>query len=132
MQQQPRKVWEIEKVINCYTCYKCTRIENKLYCPFFSLNPCHRGEHKIIITNSGTQKTAPPRKIKLEYNGYIRNSYCYRKRDYIFEKLLEGESVGSIADDLNIPAEKVDAFLRSVCNVNKITYDLLREVEVVR
>lgn len=38
----------------------------------------------------------------------------------------------SIADDLSILAAKVDTFLRSVCNVNKITYDSLREVEVLR
>lgn len=118
-------------MINCYTCYKCWRIENKLYCPFFGLDPCHRGEHKIIITNGGTQKTAPLRKIKLTYSGYLRNSHCYRERGYIFKKWAEGKSVDSIADDLNIPAEKVDAFLRSVCNVNKITYDSLREVEIL-
>lgn len=119
-------------MINCYTCYKCRKIENKLYCPFFNLNPCHRGEHKIIITDGETQKTAPLRKIKLEYNGRTRSSYCYQKRGYILKKWVEGKSVDSIADDLKIPAAKVDAFLRSVCNVNKITYDLLREVEIVR
>lgn len=36
-------------MVNCYTCYRCQKLGYKIYCPFFELEECHRGRHRIVI-----------------------------------------------------------------------------------
>lgn len=124
-------------MINCYKCYKCRKIENKLYCPFFGLNPCHRGEHCIEIPIEETvedineKRELPKRKIKIMYHKRTIGSLCYRERNFIFEQLQKGESEYKISRDLGIYPNQLDSFLSSVCRMNNLKKYDLANIEVV-
>lgn len=118
-------------IIDCLKCYQCHRIDNKVFCPFFDLNPCHRGLHKLDGPSELPKKTkVEPKKLKLEYSARTIGTVCYENRKYIFERLKQGETEYGIAKHIGVNHGQVVRFLDGVMRINGITLSDLRKFEI--
>lgn len=118
-------------IIDCLKCYQCHKIDNKVFCPFFDLNPCHRGLHKLVVPRELPKKAkVEPKKLKLEYSARTIGTVCYENRKEIFNRLKLGESEYGIAKNVGINHGQVVRFLDAVMRINGITLSDLRKFEI--
>ena len=106
-------------MINCYNCYQCKHIGNILYCPFFGLNPCYRGEHELILP-----KTTKPGEKALIIP--LSDSKCYQYRKFIFYQLKNKKSITDIANYLKINVSTLRQYVDKVLEYNNITLKELK------
>ena len=112
-------------------CYRLHRIGDKLFCPFFDLNPCHHGLHKLDIPKLPKKpKVKAKRKVKLLYHWRTLGSVCYNERKYIFERLRHNDSESNIARDLGIHTTQITSFIDSICKINDISFEDLKNIEI--
>lgn len=111
-------------MINCYTCYQCKHIGNILYCPFFGLNLCYRGEHELILP-----KTTKPGEKALIIP--LSDSKCYQYRKFIFYQLKNKKSITDIANYLKINVSTLRQYVDKVLEYNNITLKELKHYVVL-
>ena len=111
-------------MINCYNCYQCKHIGNILYCPFFGLHPCYRGEHELVlpkITKLGEKTLIIPQS----------ESKCYQYRKFIFYQLKNKKSITDIANYLKINVSTLRQYVDKVLEYNNITLKELKHYVVL-
>lgn len=116
-------------MINCLKCYHCKRICDKIYCPFFTINPCHRGKHIIILPKDERlqhkPKSAKKKHLKFSTDTLTTRSATYKHRKFIFESVMKDVPFTSIGAKLNIKANTISAFVhRSLERNNVKLWDL--------
>lgn len=105
-------------MINCFTCYQCKHIGNILYCPFFALDSCYRGEHELVVP----EVTSKAKKLVVPKSG----SRCYQYHKFIFNQIKNKKSIMSIAQYLSIPYETLNQYVEKVLAYNNITKEELK------
>ena len=111
-------------MINCYNCYQCKHIGNILYCPFFGLNPCYRGEHELVLP-----KITKPSETTLIIPLSESRGYQYRK--LIFYQLKNKKSITDIANYLKINVYTLRQYVDKVLEYNNITLKELKHYVVL-
>ena len=113
-------------MINCLKCYHCKRIGDKIYCPFFDINPCHRGKHIIILPKGERLQPKPKPKpakkkhLKFSTDTLTTRTATYKHRKFIFESVMNGVPFTYIASKLNIKANTISAFVHRNLERNNV------------
>ena len=85
-------------------CEKCPRLQlcgNKVYCPFFQLQPCIHGFH--TLPNYPDDKLIRKPSYIPEFKPMKNNKYDWKKyHDAIFTLIFYGDKVKTIANKLDI------------------------------
>lgn len=109
-------------MINCVKCYHCKLIGNILYCPFFGIQPCYRGEHKINLAELNTKNKAETKVIIVPSS----KSVCYAHTERILKAYSNAESILELARELNITKNNISTYANRVLDFNGITIATLR------
>ena len=112
-------------MINCYNCYRCKHIQNKLYCPFFGLNPCIRGEHEIVIPEKPQPK---PKARVLKFPP--SKSRCVPYGVFIMKSLKKGMGYYRIAYLIGIDEEKIHNYVEKILQYNCINERMLKFYDI--
>lgn len=110
-------------MINCYNCYQCKHIGHILYCSFFGLNPCYRGEHELILPETskpGIKELIIPKS----------DSKCYQYRKFIFYQLKNKKPLTDIAKYLKINVSTMRQYVDKVLEHNNITLKELKNYTI--
>ena len=110
-------------MIDCYKCYKCERIGNVLYCPFFDIQPCYRGEHKLNLALLNAQKKAEVRKIIVPRS----QSVFYKHTERILKAYANEESMlKRLSKELGINNDTMRKYAYRLLYLNCMTVATLR------
>lgn len=112
-------------MINCFKCYRCKHIGNILYCPFFELNPCIRGEHEMVIPKA--PKAAPKAQV-LKFPP--SNSKCVPYGVFIMKELKKGVSLERLSYLVGINVPTIKVYVRKVLDYNEINERMLKFYEI--
>ena len=118
-------------MVNCYTCYRCQKLGDKIYCPFFVLEECHRGRHRMVIPTDMDCPECTRKKVKLTYNNVKKNSMGYTKRKDILALYQDGLMVECMSSRLGLSVSQVGNFLVAVQRENEISWEELKNIEIV-
>lgn len=107
-------------MINCYKCYHCKHHANVLYCPFFDLEECFRGKHKMILPKNEKLKLKPVEKVHIKFSNTPQAiaGKCYKHRKYIFECRKKGMPYSEIGKRLGIVANSIYCFVNKTLHRN--------------
>ena len=103
-------------VINCYECYRLHRHADVVFCPFFDLDECCRGKHKIVIPEKKKKRT----KKAVKFKDSLKKHCCYPYRVYIIQSLLRGIKWTDIGRMLGIGTEYIHYFVKAVMDHNQM------------
>lgn len=112
-------------MINCFKCYHCKRIGNILYCPFFDIQPCYRGEHKLDLSQLNTKQNVNARKIIVPRS----QSVCYKHTERILKAYANAESMLELSKELGINKDTMRVYADRLLNYNCITVATIRSQE---
>ena len=96
-------------MIKCLDCYRCKKIDTVVYCPFFDVQPCHRGMHEV-------PQPPPKKKMPLKIPN-LRNIYTKYHAD-IFRMLNANRSLQHIALALNLNVHDLSDYIERVEDYN--------------
>lgn len=109
------------KKINCFKCYRCKHIGNILFCPFFDLNPCIRGEHEMVLP----EKPKPVPKVKV-LRFPPSKSKCVPFGVFIMKQVQKGATWDRLAYLVGINAETIRVYVNKVLEYNGINERMLK------
>ena len=112
-------------MINCYNCYRCKHHQNKLYCPFFGLNPCIRGHHEIVIPEK-PQPKPKPHVLKFPPS----KSRCVPYGIFIMTEIKKGVDLERIAYLVGIDAKIIKTYVEKIYEYNSINERMLRFYDI--
>lgn len=105
-------------MIDCMKCYRCVRIDDIVYCPFFDINPCYRGEHQIVLPQGKPKKRKHVKNI--EVPAALQKSKYYPYLHDLLAALAQRKTITATCKELRLNENSVQEYVHKILEYNGI------------